>query len=1133
MRKLDRIAAPFTPRFADLKRSLVTPEDENKLTESWNKLLVALKDRIEEIKKTGSPIVPQVEFSELSSLESSKLEEIKRTGCVVIHGVIDEATAAGYKGKLEEYIRANPEARGFPPENKQFFELYWSESQLQARSHPNVLSAAGWLNSLFHAQETSAVSLSTPLMYADRFRIRKPGVQWTSHSPHVDGGSIERWEDPGLRKCFENILGGDWEKHDPYDLTYRLDGNSDMYNRPNQCSVFRTWQGWLAMSSTGPGEGTIRFFPDLTLSTAYIMLRPFFKPLDGNVNNIDPSNWKIDVGGSPNFEGVQRELDPDGTETFRSIQLNNESHPHLALDHTMTSVPKVNPGDMVFWHCDLIHSVESTHSGTQDSSVMYIPAVPVTTANAAYVARQRDTFLVGMPPPDFPQYPDTGESKFVSKGLPEHIQSAEGQSSMGLKPFSTSLPSLKFGEKDVLNKANALFETSSSPRTKFTIGSRASKLAQVQAESVRDSLAALHPDKTFDILYMTTEGDKNQSQALYLLGGKALWTKELEISLFDRQIDMIVHCLKDVPTLLPEGGEIGAILEREDPRDSLVVKEGLSYKSLEELPDGSVIGTSSVRRVAQLKKSFPNLVFNDVRGNLNTRLSKLDDPKGPFTAIVLARAGLVRLGLESRITCDIEAPTLLYAVGQGALAVETRSNDPETQELLTQLEDWRTAWSCRAERACLRMLEGGCSVPVGVNSLLEEHEDDAVGQSGAEAGSSSEGVQAESSKSAPRASKLTLTGTVTSLDGSKHIHHTITTVVSSAEEAEDVGKGVAKALIVNGAKDILEEINRERESRVQRERQQDAERALRPEELETDDLKRKTPANQSGANAPSDKEHLATLTAVAPVIFIVFQTSAMVSSHAPQPPIVHSFSTSSALIDSLAEFIIKAQTEAIEKRNKFTIALSGGSLPKMLKGLIGRRDVPWDKWYVYFADERLVPLSHEDSNYSLCDKEFLSHVPIPRTNIHTIDEKLLDDAEEAADAYEKILIREFAQKDSARFPVFDLILLGMGPDGHTCSLFPGHELLNETDRWIAPIEDSPKPPPRRVTFTFPVLNHAAKVSFVATGEGKQEMLQRILDHPEQGLPCSRVLPLAPGQVYWFVDDAASARVQYKKTQFKL
>ncbi|KAH7345162.1 porphobilinogen deaminase, dipyromethane cofactor binding domain-containing protein [Rhizoctonia solani] len=370
------------------------------------------------------------------------------------------------------------------------------------------------------------------------------------------------------------------------------------------------------------------------------------------------------------------------------------------------------------------------------------------------------------------------------------------------------------------------------PRTKFTIGSRASKLAQIQTESVRDSLVALHPDKTFEALYMTTEGDKNQSQALYLLGGKALWTKELEVSLFDRQIDMIVHCLKDVPTLLPEGGEIGAILKREDPRDCLVVKEGLSYKSIEELPDGSVIGTSSVRRVAQLKKSFPKLVFNDVRGNLTTRLKKLDDSESAFTALILACAGMERQGLGSRITCSIEAPTMLYAVGQGALAVEIRSDDSEARELLVQLEDWRTAWSCRAERACLRVLEGGCSVPVGVNSLLEEHEDDAAEKSEA----------------------LTLTGTVTSLDGSKHVHHTITTVVSSAQEAEDVGKNVAQALIVNGAKDILDDINRERESRVQRERQQDAERALRPEELETDDLKRKVPTTQASGDAPGDKQ---------------------------------------------------------------------------------------------------------------------------------------------------------------------------------------------------------------------------------------------------------------------------------------
>jgi 6-phosphogluconolactonase len=160
-------------------------------------------------------------------------------------------------------------------------------------------------------------------------------------------------------------------------------------------------------------------------------------------------------------------------------------------------------------------------------------------------------------------------------------------------------------------------------------------------------------------------------------------------------------------------------------------------------------------------------------------------------------------------------------------------------------------------------------------------------------------------------------------------------------------------------------------------------------------------------------------------------------------------------------------------------------------------------------------------------------VPIPRENIHAIDESLLDDLDEVSDAYEKELIREFAQKDAARFPVFDLILLGIGPDGHTASLFPGHELLSETDRWVAWIEDSPKPPPRRVTLTYPVINHAARVAFVASGAGKVDVLHTILDDPEAGLPAARVRPVAHGQLVWFVDDAASAKVKLEKSDFKL
>jgi len=260
----------------------------------------------------------------------------------------------------------------------------------------------------------------------------------------------------------------------------------------------------------------------------------------------------------------------------------------------------------------------------------------------------------------------------------------------------------------------------------------------------------------------------------------------------------------------------------------------------------------------------------------------------------------------------------------------------------------------------------------------------------------------------------------------------------------------------------------------------------------------------------------------------------MMMHQPPNAPILVSFPSSAELSKHLATYIIKAQKESVEKKGRFTVALSGGSLPKQLKELKGNPAVKWDKWQVFYADERVVPLDHPDSNHNLCMTELFQHVPIPPENIHSIDPTLLDDLDELADAYEKELIREFAQKDSARFPVFDLILLGLGPDGHTCSLFPGHELLTEVDRWVAPLDDSPKPPPKRITLTFPVLNHASRVVFVATGENKVDILPLILDEPEEyKLPASLVRPAQPGVVYWFVDNAASAKVQFPKTTLKL
>ena len=175
-----------------------------------------------------------------------------------------------------------------------------------------------------------------------------------------------------------------------------------------------------------------------------------------------------------------------------------------------------------------------------------------------------------------------------------------------------------------------------------------------------------------------------------------------------------------------------------------------------------------------------------------------------------------------------------------------------------------------------------------------------------------------------------------------------------------------------------------------------------------------------------------------------------------------------------------------------------------------------------------MPLDHADSNHNLCARTLYAHVPLPPDNVHVIDEAQLDDMDELADAYAQTLVHEFAPRNTARFPVFDLILLGVGPDGHTASLFPGHELLTERGSWVSPIEDSPKPPPRRITFTFPVINHAARVAFVATGESKAQLLPKILDERDESLPASMVKP-AHGHLYWFVDEAASRDVKYPKS----
>lgn len=419
---------PCPPRFVEIKNDIVSsiPDFEVRVTKAWGELLAELNEVTSDIASQGSEYVPQINFSEIGSLSPERIEEIRRKGSVVIRDVVDDDEATQWRQWLQEYVTKNPDIDGFPADDKQFFQLYWTKSQVRGRAHPNVLAVTSWLNNLYHVRSGAKienVDLSTPLMYADRFRIRHPGVQWDRHPPHVDGGGIERWEDLTFRQCFIDILNGNWRQHDPYDLENRINAKSSLYGRPNQSTVFRTFQGWLAVSGTGPHEGTLQVFPNVYLSNAYTILRPFFRLKEGATDDMDPVNWHYDAS-DPDFPGVYA----TGS-GFRGPWPNTKTHPHLRLAETMVSVPKVHPGDMVFWHCDVVHSVEKEHVGSDDSAVMYIPAVPYTPANADYVARQREAFLQGVPPPDFPH--SHGEGEYAGVGRPEDIETPIAKVSMG------------------------------------------------------------------------------------------------------------------------------------------------------------------------------------------------------------------------------------------------------------------------------------------------------------------------------------------------------------------------------------------------------------------------------------------------------------------------------------------------------------------------------------------------------------------------------------------------------------------------------------------------------------------------------------------------------------------------------
>ena len=299
------------------------------------------------------------------------------------------------------------------------------------------------------------------------------------------------------------------------------------------------------------------------------------------------------------------------------------------------------------------------------------------------------------------------------------------------------------------------------------IATRQSPLALWQANYVKDRLQQLYPDLTIELVPMVTKGDVILDSPLAKIGGKGLFVKELENALLTQEADIAVHSMKDVPMQFPEGLGLAVICQREDPRDAFVSH---SYRTFAELPQGAVVGTSSLRRQCQLKALRPDLDIRSLRGNVGTRLSKLDN--GDYDAIILASAGLIRLGLADRIASFIDVEQSLPAAGQGAVGIECRTDDAQVQALLAPLADAKTTYCVLAERAMNNHLQGGCQVPIGGYAVLQQ-------------------------------GQLYLRALVGDIDGSRIIR---AEGKSAVENAEVLGVKIAEQLLAQGADKILQAI---------------------------------------------------------------------------------------------------------------------------------------------------------------------------------------------------------------------------------------------------------------------------------------------------------------------------------------
>ncbi|KAK4039842.1 hypothetical protein C8A01DRAFT_16206 [Parachaetomium inaequale] len=458
----------LTPRFTALKESL-TSGKEPAISSSWQRLLLRLPEEIDAVSSLGSEAVPTISFKDTSRPEQADcfLRDLRQRGVGIIRNVVSKDTALAWSRETDEYLKQSSQPRS---PQKRPRDVFWSPAQVRARAHPNLLAAQKFVMSIWKSKnENARVTTGFPISYADRMRLRKGDDFQGGPYARVDGGSVERWEPDGYGRAgtYKDIFQGQWEDYDPWESSTRLGVTSDLYHKAGACSIFRMFQGWLALNPIPSGPGSVQVCPLPRLATAYFLLRPFFSPSPPTTSSSSQSSKEDDQW---TFNRPQNSILHGALPSYAQ-EITPSLHPHLQLDRSMVPVPDLEPGDYLVWHPDLIHAIISppspsstypTEPSAPHNTYMYLPACPLTQTNALYLARQRKAFLLGHPAPDFAGAGGGGgsgsESEHPNRPGVQDVNDAggdDGLRAMGLLPWDEEEAD-EDKEREVLAMANGI-----------------------------------------------------------------------------------------------------------------------------------------------------------------------------------------------------------------------------------------------------------------------------------------------------------------------------------------------------------------------------------------------------------------------------------------------------------------------------------------------------------------------------------------------------------------------------------------------------------------------------------------------------------------------------------------------------